>query len=73
MIPKRPFIMVALIWFLGWALLSLRFSTGTFRVLAYGRKPTAKQLKVGRFVGYLCAVSGILLPVEVALGLVPSW
>jgi hypothetical protein len=62
---------VVLVWFLGWGFLSLRFPTLSCRLLSWGRKPTPKQLKRVRALGYMGVGFGSLYLVELAAGLVP--
>jgi hypothetical protein len=50
---NKAFALVALVWFLGWGVLLLRFPTASFRVLSWGRRPTPKNLKTARVVGYM--------------------
>jgi hypothetical protein len=66
----KVFALVALVWFLGVGVLLLRFPMASVRFLGWGRRPTPKDLKIARVVGYMGVVFGCLLLLEVALGLV---
>ena len=70
MISERNFNILGLIWLLGWGSLLLRFPTQCFRVLVWGRRPTTKQLKRLRILGYMGLGFGSLALVEIAFGLV---
>lgn len=59
----------ALVWFFGWGFLCLRCPVASFRIVALGRRPTPKDLRVVRVVGYMGVVFGCLLLLEVAFGL----
>jgi len=61
---------MGLIWLLGGGSLVLRFPVQCFRVLAWGRRPTLRQLTLTRVVGYMGLAFGVLLLVEIAVGLV---
>jgi hypothetical protein len=67
---NKAFAFVALVWFFGWGVLLLRFPIASFRILAWGRKPTPKNLKTAQVVVYLGVAFGCLLLLEVALGVV---
>jgi len=47
----------------------LKFPIKTFRFLSFGRTPDAKQLKIQKVVGYMAVAFGVLLLLEIALGL----
>ena len=69
-ISDRSAILVALIWFVGGGFLVLRFPMQSFRALAWGRRPTPRQPKLARVVGYMGLGFGLLLLVEIAAGVV---
>jgi len=70
MVSNRSFIILMLLWFFGWSFLLLWLPTRALRVLAWGRRPTSKELKRARVVGYMGLFFGCLLLVEIALGMI---
>lgn len=70
MVEARVFHILILVWFFGWGLLLLKFPTQCYRFLSWGRKPTAKQLKVAKFVGYMGLGFGCLFFIEIVFGIV---
>lgn len=71
MLTPRVVHVVALMWFFGWGVFLLRFPAQCYRLLAWGRQPTAKQIKTARIVGYLGLVFGGVLFIELAFGVLP--
>jgi hypothetical protein len=69
-VDTRLFKVVILIWFLGWGFMLTRFPVRGYRVLARGRTPTDRQLKLTKFVGYIGLVSGGIYLMEIILGVV---
>jgi hypothetical protein len=69
-VVSKAFAVLALVWLLGWGLLLLRFPIASFRLLAWGRRPTPKNLKVVRIVGYMGISFGGLFLLEILLGVV---
>jgi hypothetical protein len=69
-ISHRAVILVALIWFLGGGFVVLRFTVQSHRALGWGRRPTPRQLKLTRVVGYMGVGFGLLMLAEIAVGLV---
>jgi len=59
-----------LVWFLGWGFLILRFPVQCFRLLSWGRRPTLKQLKREKFVGYMALAFGVLFLLELAFRII---
>jgi hypothetical protein len=70
MISERWVTVSGLIWLLGWGFLVLRFPVQSLRVLAWGRKPRPRQLRLACVVGYMGLGFGALILVEIAVGLV---
>jgi hypothetical protein len=66
---KPSFFYICLVWFFGWAFLSLKYPHQSFRVLAWGKQPTMRNLKVVKVVGYMALGFGCLLLLEKAFGL----
>ena len=67
---NTAFAVVLLLWFCGWELLLLRFPALCFRLLAWGGKPTPRNLKAARVVGYMGIFFGGLLLLGIGVGLV---
>jgi hypothetical protein len=72
MISPRTFHVIALAWIFGWGFLLLKFPRQCFRVLAWGRQPTQRNLKIAKIVGYMGLGFGTLLLIEIAFGLLTS-
>lgn len=70
MLSSRIFHTILLTWFFGWGFLLLKFPTQTFRIMSWGRVPSAKQLKLALFVGYMALFFGCLFLLELAFGVV---
>jgi hypothetical protein len=66
---SRVFITILLVWFFGWGSLLLKFPRQCHRVLSLGKEPSPKHLKLARIVGYMGIFFGVLLVIELALGI----
>jgi hypothetical protein len=67
--PKSAFHIISLIWFFGWGFFLLKFPVQCYRLLSWGRTPTAKHLKIAKIVGYMGVFFGCMLALEMAFGL----
>jgi len=61
----RGFDVFLLVWFFGWAFLSLKYPVQSFRFLSGGRTPTPKNLKAAKVVGYMGLLFGSLLLIQI--------
>jgi hypothetical protein len=73
LISTRTFLFISLVWFWGWSFLLLRFPKASFRLLAWGRMPTAQQLKRTRIIGYLSIINGCLALAGVIFDALNAW
>ena len=69
---ERVFDIVGLVWFFGWGISLLRWPVTSSRVLAWGKQPTTKRLKMAKIVGYMGIVFGFVVLIELIVGLFQS-
>jgi hypothetical protein len=60
-----------LFWLYGWAVVFLICPARTFRLLVFGRTPTARNLRSMRMVGVMAAAFGGYLSFQFATGAIP--
>lgn len=61
---------LALAWFFGCGFMLLRFPRQSYRILALGRNPKQKNLRLAKIVGYVGLGFGALLLIEMAFGII---
>ena len=59
------FHILILVWFFGWAFLTLRFPVQTHRVATCGRPLTPRQAKMQKIVGYMCLFFGCIFVIGI--------
>jgi hypothetical protein len=67
---REAFHILTLVWFLGWGFLLVKFPAHGYRLLTWGRTPTARQLKTATIIGYIGLGFGFLYLFEIIFGMV---